>query len=139
MCCYADINFQGEVLSYIIKSSLFVCLPVCLPVCFLVRNRLQNHAYYGDEAFAGDSVGLGLGQRLNFFSKKVLLGHNRPCCKKYSLHHKNVLLLKASLLLIPVMNGNQSDTAATSPCSNFSGTSNVQRKGLLLATRIIHQ
>ena len=32
----------------------------------LVRNRLPNHAYYGDEAFAGDSVGLGLSQRLNF-------------------------------------------------------------------------
>ena len=27
---------------------------------------LQNHVYYGDEAFAGDSSGLGLGQRLNF-------------------------------------------------------------------------
>ena len=35
-------------------------------VCMLARNRLPNHAYYGDEAFAGDSVGVGLGQRINF-------------------------------------------------------------------------
>ena len=52
-------------------------------MCVSVRNRLSSHAYYGDEAFAGDSVGLGLGQRLNFiFEKiiysKVLLGKNRP-------------------------------------------------------------
>ena len=43
----------------------------------LVRNRLPNYAYYDEEAFAGDSVGLGLGQRLNFVKKnysKVLLG-----------------------------------------------------------------
>ena len=39
----------------------------------LVPNRLQNHAYYGDEAFAGDSVGLGLGQRLNSIFKKLIL------------------------------------------------------------------
>ena len=39
----------------------------------LVRNRLPNHAYYGDEAFSGDSVGLGLGQRLNFVFKKLIL------------------------------------------------------------------
>ena len=38
-----------------------------------VRNRLSNHAYYGDEAFAGDSVGLGLGQRLNSIFKKLIL------------------------------------------------------------------
>jgi hypothetical protein len=37
----------------------------------LVRNRLPNHANYGDEAFSGDSVGLGLGQRLNFILKKL--------------------------------------------------------------------
>ena len=36
-------------------------------------NRLPNHAHYGDEGFAGDSVGLGLGQRLNFISKKLIL------------------------------------------------------------------
>ena len=39
----------------------------------LVQNRLPNHAYYGDEAFAGDSVGLGLGQRLNSIFKKLIL------------------------------------------------------------------
>ena len=43
------------------------------PVCLSVRNRLPNHAYYVDEAFAGDSVGLGLGQRLNFVLKKLIL------------------------------------------------------------------
>ena len=37
-----------------------------------VWNRLPNHAYYGDKAFAGDSVGLGLGQRLNFIKKIIL-------------------------------------------------------------------
>ena len=35
--------------------------------------EVPNHAYYGDEAFAGDSVGLGLGQRLNFILKKIIL------------------------------------------------------------------
>ena len=43
--------------------------------------RLPNHAHYSDEAFAGDSVGLGLGQCLNFILKsyfKVRLGQNRP-------------------------------------------------------------
>ena len=49
-------------------------MSVCLFVSMLVRNRLQNHAYYGDEAFASDSVGLGLGQRLNSISKKDTLG-----------------------------------------------------------------
>ena len=39
----------------------------------LVRNRLLNHAYYGDEAFAGDSLGLGLGQRLYVILKKLIL------------------------------------------------------------------
>ena len=38
-----------------------------------VWNRLPNHAHYSEEAFAGDSVGLGLGQRLNFISKKLIL------------------------------------------------------------------
>ena len=62
-----------DMISYITKFSLSVCLFVSM----LVWNRLPNHAYYGDEAFAGDSVGLGLGQRLNFIKKnysKVLLG-----------------------------------------------------------------
>ena len=39
----------------------------------LVRNRLPNHAHYGDESFAGDSVGLGLGHGLNFIFKKLIL------------------------------------------------------------------
>ena len=46
---------------------------VCVIVCMSMWNRLPNHAHYGDEPFAGDSVGLGLGQRLNFISKKVIL------------------------------------------------------------------
>ena len=45
---------------------------VCMYLCMLVRNRLPNHAYHGDGAFAGDSVGLGLGQRLNFIKKNIL-------------------------------------------------------------------
>ena len=49
-------------LSYIIKFSLSVCEYLCMYLCMLIRNRLQNHAYYGNEAFAGESVGLGLGQ-----------------------------------------------------------------------------
>ena len=57
------------ILYYKIQS---VCLCVSMYVCMLVWNRLQNHAYYGDEAFAGDSVGLGLGQRLNFIKKIIL-------------------------------------------------------------------
>ena len=39
---------------YLIKFSLSVCLCVCISV----RNRFPNHAYYGNEAFAGDSLGL---------------------------------------------------------------------------------
>ena len=52
-----------SILYYKIQS---VCVCVSMYVRMLVRNRLQNHAHYSDEAFAGDSVGLGLGQRLNF-------------------------------------------------------------------------
>ena len=48
-----------------------VCEYVSMWVCMLVRNRLPYHAYYGDEAFAGDSVGLGLGQQLTF--KKITI------------------------------------------------------------------
>ena len=44
----------------------FSCVSVCVYVCVSVRNMLPNHAYYGDEAFEGESVGLGLGQRLDF-------------------------------------------------------------------------
>ena len=47
---------------------------VCVSVSMLVRNRLQKHANYGDEAFAGDSVGRELGQRLNFIFKKGTFG-----------------------------------------------------------------
>ena len=47
------------ILYYKIQS---VCVSVCEYVTMLVRNGLLNHAHYGDEAFAGDSVGLGLGQ-----------------------------------------------------------------------------
>ena len=53
-----------------------MCLSVCEYVSMLVRNRLQNHAYYGNEAFAGDLVGLGLGQRLNFISEKLILRYS---------------------------------------------------------------
>ena len=35
-------------------------------------NRLPNHAYYGDEAFTGDSVGLGLGHESFIFKKLIL-------------------------------------------------------------------
>ena len=58
------VSALNAILYYKIQS-VCVCVCVCEYVCMLVRNRLQNHAYYGDEAFAGDSVGLGLGQRLN--------------------------------------------------------------------------
>ena len=48
-------------------------MSVCLFVRMLVRNRLLNHAYYGDEASAGDSLGLGLGKRLYSISEKLIL------------------------------------------------------------------
>ena len=37
-----------------------------------------GHAYYCDEAFAGDSGGLGLGQRLNFILKRYFWGKIAP-------------------------------------------------------------
>ena len=40
-----------------------------------VRNRLPNNAHYSDEAFAGDSMGLWLGQPLNFIFKKLIFRH----------------------------------------------------------------
>ena len=64
----------GILESYIIKFSLSVYLFVSM----FVRNRLQNHVYYGDEAFAGDSVGLGLDQRLNFIFKRGTFGAKSP-------------------------------------------------------------
>ena len=48
-------------------------MSVCLCVSMSVLNRLPNHAYYGDEAFVRDLVGLVLGQRLNFIFKKLIL------------------------------------------------------------------
>ena len=48
----------------------------------MFRNRLPNHAYYGDEAFAVDSAGLGLGQRLDFIVKKGTLGAKSPLMSK---------------------------------------------------------
>ena len=54
-------------------------------VCMLVRNRLPNHACYGDEAFASDSVGLGLGHRLNVIFKKGTFGAKSPLMSKYCL------------------------------------------------------
>ena len=46
---------------------------MCEYVSMFVRIRLPNHAYYGDEDFSGDSVGLGLGQQLNSIFKKLIL------------------------------------------------------------------
>ena len=52
-----------------------------------VRNRLQNYAYYGDEAFAGDSVGIGLGQRLDFIFRKGNFGAKSPLTSKILFVH----------------------------------------------------
>ena len=64
-------------------------------------DRLPNHAHYGDESFAKDSVGLGLGQRVNSIFKKLILryfwGKMAPGVKK-NLHHKQVLKCKQVLL-----------------------------------------
>ena len=65
MISHAAMLFFNFKKSYIIEFSLSVGM--------LVRSKLPNHVYYGDEAFTGDSVGLGLGQRLNFISKKLIL------------------------------------------------------------------
>ena len=85
-------------LSYIIKFSL--CVYVCESM--LVRNRIPNHAYYSDFAFAGDSVGLGLGQRLNSIFKKHILMY---FWGKSPLMKKILFTLRAGHLLIFVMNG----------------------------------
>ena len=68
----------------------------------LVRNRLQNHAYYDDEAFAGYSVGLGLGQQLNSISKKLILMY---FWGKIAPDEKIMFTSRAGHLLIFVMNG----------------------------------
>ena len=39
-----------------VSVCLFACLSVCL--CVFVRNRHPNHAYYGDETFTDDLMGL---------------------------------------------------------------------------------
>ena len=68
------ISWTIYILYYKIQSvCVFVCVWVCKYVHMSVRNRLPNHAHCGDEAFAGDSVGLRLGQRLNFVFKKLIL------------------------------------------------------------------
>ena len=65
-----------DILYYEIQSvCVFVCVRVYEYVSMFVRDRLPHHAYYGDEAFAGESVGLGLGQRLNFICLKLILGY----------------------------------------------------------------
>ena len=68
----------------------------------LVRNRLQNHVYYGDEAFAGDSVGLGLRQRQNSIFKKLILMY---FWGKIAPDEKIMFTSRAGHLLIFVMNG----------------------------------
>ena len=62
-----------------------------------VRNRFPNHAYYGDEAFAGDSLGLGLGKRLNFTFKKLILRYFRG---KVAPDEKILFTSQASALLL---------------------------------------
>ena len=60
------------VISYIIKFSLSVCVRVCEYVCWSgIGSKTMCTTVM--EAFAGDSVGLGLGQQLNFIFKKIIL------------------------------------------------------------------
>ena len=77
---------------------------VCVYVSMFVRNKLPNHAHYGDEAVAGDSVGLGSGQQLNLIQKnysRVLLGQNRPLMKKllFTSREGALQVLKPRLLM----------------------------------------
>ena len=65
-----EMRSSDRILYYKIQS---VCVIACLSVSLFMWNRLPNHAHYGDESFAGDSVGLELGQRLNFIFKKLIL------------------------------------------------------------------
>ena len=81
---------------YIIKLSLSVCL------CMFVRNRLPDYAYHGDEAFTGDLMGLGLGQRLSSIFKKLILVY---FWGKIAPDEKILFTSQASPLLIFVMNG----------------------------------
>ena len=64
-------------------------------------NRLPNHAHYGDESFAGDSLGLGLGHGLNFIFKKLIL---RYFWGKIAPDEKILFTSQTSALLIFVMN-----------------------------------
>ena len=66
----------------------------------LVRNRLQNHAYYGDEAFAGDSVGLGLGQRLKFILKKGTFGAKSSLMSKILFEQGHVCSKSSATFVI---------------------------------------
>jgi len=43
-------------------------------VCVSVRNGLPNHAYYVDETFTGDLMGLEEDRRLNSILKKHFYG-----------------------------------------------------------------
>ena len=61
------------IILYVKIQSVCVIVCVCEYVSMFVWNRLPNYAQYGDEAFAGDSEGLGLGQRLNSIFKKLIL------------------------------------------------------------------
>ena len=44
-----NVAMKATILYYKIQS-------VCVSVSMFGLNRLQNHVYYGDEAFVGDSV-----------------------------------------------------------------------------------
>ena len=51
------VDFYYMIILFYIIQSIYVT--VCLSVGMSVRNRLPNHAYYGEEAFTGDSIGPG--------------------------------------------------------------------------------
>ena len=58
------------------KAKLLYCkIHICVYVSVCVCNRAQNHAYYGDENFTGDSIILEEVQRLNFIFKDIFLGY----------------------------------------------------------------
>ena len=44
---------------YVMDSVYYKIQSVCVSVCMSVRNRLLNHAYEGDKASTGDSMGPG--------------------------------------------------------------------------------
>ena len=55
-----SINLILQNLHVCVCVCLSVCVSVCLSVCLcvFVRNRLPNHAYYGDKTFKDDLIGL---------------------------------------------------------------------------------